>query len=851
MGSQSRRGADQQSASTSAAGSSSSAPTDDRSDSTGSRSGPPSEGRLPSVQHESNVLSKQLGDLGSSRRQDRNLADQKGILTSEEHKLGDLNVVAAYKAHFRESPFEFLQQFVAYGQGTGWRGYSNYIGAPILYKGCAEESIRAVLNSDQVQERIRALASSRVDHLLPEQPPLSPTGPNKTQKNLAVFKERKKRQIEQQLRDEALAILQVSVARVDSLPFVKFFAATVNNILARMYHQGIHISVPQVLELRRVAAYAAERKQSILFLPCHKSHIDYLTVSWLMFRLGIGLPHIIAGENLDLPVLGDVLRKGGAFFIRRTFSGDQLYPAVIKEYVETLLASGKNLECFIEGTRSRTGKLLPPKLGILKYVVEGLLNGRTDDVWICPVSLQYDSVIESGTYVSELLGKPKEAESLLGLLSDSSSLLQLKMGRIDIRFDTPWSLQGFIKEQKDRRAAPGLKGEKVELDPVNNEVHKVLLLKALGYRVLADINKVSVVMPAALIGTVVLTLRGRGVSRSELIRRVDWLRSAIIKKGFTVADFGTMKTGEVVDRALNTVMKGLITEQKDVMEPTFVPDKHFELSFYRNQVIHIFVSESLAAAALYTKVKQGGTAPMQRMTRKELLNECMFISSVLRNEFVFGVDTLETNVDRTIDGMVADGVLDKHADIKPEDGGSIELSAKERENGRENYDSFLFLIWPFIEGYWLAAVSLFSLIPKGAEAHGYPTDKLPWFAAKDFEKHTQLLGKTLYAQGELSYLESINAATLSQAFTRMEEMSMILRKKSSHQKPIPIMALNPNFWPSQTSNLAAYIDRLSQFRREGKDRREKSVGAKVRQYTTMYTPSVVEESTIKQREAQL
>ena len=88
-----------------------------------------------------------------------------------------------------------------------------------------------------------------------------------------------------------------------------------------MYHQGIHISVPQVLELRRVAAYAAERKQSILFLPCHKSHIDYLTVSWLMFRLGIALPHIIAGENLDLPVLGDVLRKGGAFFIRRTFSG--------------------------------------------------------------------------------------------------------------------------------------------------------------------------------------------------------------------------------------------------------------------------------------------------------------------------------------------------------------------------------------------------------------------------------------------------------------------------------------------------------------------------------------------------
>ncbi|PWY97414.1 acyltransferase-domain-containing protein [Testicularia cyperi] len=819
---------------------------------TGSRSAPPAQSSLPPSDRETANLTEQLGDLGSAKRKNRHLADKTGILSAEEHQLGDLNVVAAYKAHFRESPFEFLQQFVAYGQGTGWRGYSNYIGAPILYPGCSQESIRAVLNSEQVQERIRKLASSRVEHLLPEQPPLSPSGPTKAQKNLTIFKERKKREIEQQLREEALAILNVSVARIDSLPFIKFFAATVNNILARMYHQGIHISVPQVLELRRVAAFAAERKQSILFLPCHKSHIDYLTVSWLMFRLGIALPHIIAGENLDMPVVGDILRKGGAFFIRRTFSGDQLYPAVIKEYVENLLASGKNLECFIEGTRSRTGKLLPPKLGILKYVVEGLLNGRTDDVWICPVSLQYDSVIESETYVSELLGKPKEAESLLGLLSGSSSLLQLKMGRIDIRFDTPWSLQGFIREQKERRAAPGYKDEKVELDPHNNETHKVLLLKALGYRVLADINKVSVVMPAALIGTVVLTLRGRGVSRSELIRRVEWIRSAIVSKGYMVADFGHMSTGEVVDRALSTVMKGLITEEKDVMEPTFVPVKRFELSFYRNQVIHIFVSEALASAALYTKVKQGGTAPMQRMTRNELLSECLFISSVLRNEFVFGVDSLEVNVDNTIDGMVKEGILEKHDDIRPDQGGSVELSAKERENGRENFDSFLFLIWPFIEGYWLAAVSLLSLVPAEAASKGYPDTKLPWFSSKEFEKHTQLLGKTLYAQGELSYLESINAATLSQAFTRMEEMGMILRKKSADQKSISIMALHPQFWPStQTSKLTSYIDRLSQFRREGKDRREKNVGAKVQKYTGMYIPSVVEESPVKQRHHQL
>ncbi|EPQ29051.1 uncharacterized protein PFL1_03340 [Pseudozyma flocculosa PF-1] len=850
---------------------------------TGTQSLPPAQSSLPSHSLSTGQLASQLGDLGSPYPKDRHLADRSGILTSAETKLGDLNVVAAYKAHFRESPFEFLQQFVAYGQGTGWRGYSNYIGAPILYPGMSDETIRAVLASDQVQERIRRLAALRIDALFPDTGPMPPSGPTKAQKSLAVFKQRKQREMEGQLRDVAHHILVKSVARIDSLRFLKAFAASVNNVLARMYHQGIHISVPQVLELRRVAAYAAERKQSIIFLPCHKSHIDYLTVSWLMYRLGIALPHIVAGENLDLPVVGNILRGGGGFFIRRSFAGDQLYPIVIKEYIENILANGRNLECFIEGTRSRTGKLLPPKLGILKYVVEGLLAGRTDDVWVCPVSLQYDSVIESETYVSELLGKPKESESLLGLLSGSSSLLQLKMGRIDIRFDTPWSLQGFIEEQKARRAAPGPDDTKVELDIRNSEQHKVLLLRALGYRVLADINKVAVVMPAALVGTVILTLRGRGVARSELIRRVDWLKDAITLKGYKVADFGTMTTAEVVDRTTSTVMKGLITEQKDVLEPTFLPEKRFELSFYRNQVIHIFVSEALASAALYTKVKQGGTAPMQRMTRSELLRECSFISSVLRNEFVFGTDTLEGNVDKTIEGMVADGILQlNRPGVEGESEGeeTIEISMKEREIGRENFDSFLFLIWPFIEGYWLAAVTLLSLLPSSSAGTG----SIAYYNLSAHTKHAQQIGKTLYAQGQLAYLESINAAVLSQAFSRFQEMGVLLRDKSTPRpgkKVVDVIAINPDWYPppapapataphdeqvrkaqehqqqqqrghaphasadadgddEDQGKLYDLIQHLGHFRREGKDRREQSVASRILGLVSIGLPEVVE-----------
>lgn len=368
-------------------------------------------------------------------------------------------------------------------------------------------------------------------------------------------------------------------------------------------------------------------------------------------------------------------------------------------------------------------------LQILKYVVDSLLEKRTEDVFICPVSIQYDDVVEAETFVSELLGKPKEAESLVGLLSGSSSLLSLQMGRTDVRFQTPWSLRGFINEQMERREAPGPNGTKCELDLQNNQQHKVLLLKALGYRVLADINKAGVVMPAALVGTIMLTLRGRGIGHSELVKRVEWLRSVIHSRGYHVADFGQMSTSEIVDRAL-AVMKGSVEVQTDVMETTLVPLKRFELSFYRNQVIHIFVSESLLSVALYTTIKQGGGSSTERMEVAKLQEECRFISHVLRNEFVYGTDNLETNVSNTIQAMCNDDILETFEEDR------VGLSQKQRDLGRSEYDTYLFLIWPFIEGYWLAACSLLLLAMSTDDTGA--NDKIKWYAAKEFEKRAQV-----------------------------------------------------------------------------------------------------------------
>jgi glycerol-3-phosphate O-acyltransferase len=180
-----------------------------------------------------------------------------------------------------------------------------------------------------------------------------------------------------------------------------------------------------VLKLREAAARAAEQGVSLIFLPCHKSHIDYLVVSYILYSVGIALPHIAAGDNLNLPGIGTLLRYNGAFFIRRQWGDDKLYVSVMKEYIELLMAKGYNIEAFIEGTRSRTGKLLRPKFGILKSCLDAVYSGRVKDAILVPVSIGYDKVIETPSYVDELLGRPKEKESLGQLVNSGFNLLQV------------------------------------------------------------------------------------------------------------------------------------------------------------------------------------------------------------------------------------------------------------------------------------------------------------------------------------------------------------------------------------------------------------------------------------------
>lgn len=200
----------------------------------------------------------------------------------------------------------------------------------------------------------------------------------------------------------------------------------------------------------------------------------------------------------------------------------------------------------------------------------------------------------------------------------------MKLGRVDIRFHEPWSLREFIGQQLTRLPSQPSSAASQKL----NYADRARILRTLGYTVLSDINDVSVMMPTALVGTVLLTLRGRGVGKGELVRRVNWLSDRVRAKGGRVAHFYRLPTEVVVDRALEVLGPKIVGEVPGLAERTYYAVDRFQLSFYRNMTIHLFITEALVSAAMYTRIKQGGGPANQRISYNDLLIQVTFLSEV-------------------------------------------------------------------------------------------------------------------------------------------------------------------------------------------------------------------------------
>jgi hypothetical protein len=266
--------------------------------------------------------------------------------------------------------------------------------------------------------------------------------------------------------------------------------------------------------------------------------------------------------------------------------------------------------------------------------------------------------------------------------------------------------------------------------------------------------------------------------------------------------------------------------------------------------IHLFILEALLSAGLYLKIKQGGAHEYQRMAFPELREQVFFLSQLFRGEFIFPPEGLDANLERALESLERDNIINiSRTPDDPPKVNYVELSTAERDSGRENYDFYCFLIWPFIEASWLGAVSLMMLTPP----IGHVGDL--WLDMKKVQDQAQILGKTLYHQGDLSYFEAVNKETLKNAYQRFEEEGIIIVTKS-RDKRVPATVKLADEWIPQrdlktgsltaTGKLWTFADTISHSRREGKNRRDgRTVQGRVLKLADMVGMELYEDMKVK------
>jgi glycerol-3-phosphate O-acyltransferase len=395
---------------------------------------------------------------------------------------------------------------------------------------------------------------------------------------------------------EVLKVYDRMAARF-SYTVVRFARRPALWLFSRVY-DGFDVPPEDVERVR-----AAMRGGVCVLVPCHKSHVDYIVLSTVLHEHDLVMPHVIAGDNLSFFPLGGLLRRFGAVFIKRSFNGERIFPTVFQSYLTTLFRDGQTVEFFIEGGRSRTGKLLPPKLGVLGATIDAGIEarlGRTlGEVTYLPVAITYEQLAEEGPYARELSGAGKRPESAADLLR-ALKVLGRRQGRVHLRIGEAVPLTGFLAEQGEPWEGLGRERRREAL-------------RVLGERLMHRINTRLVVTPTALVSMALLAQRRPALPLTELHDRVARLHSLLLAAGAEPS--GRLQSFE---RARDEVLaelrqKGLI-EVIDGPEPVLrlIPERRVILDVYKNGALHFLVPASLLAAELRARKAEGFTAASLR-----------------------------------------------------------------------------------------------------------------------------------------------------------------------------------------------------------------------------------------------
>ncbi len=389
----------------------------------------------------------------------------------------------------------------------------------------------------------------------------------------------------EKVRKEAIDMMEEIAA--DFSPSMIRYADNLLTWLWNKLYQGININNAE--RVRKLAQDGHE----IVYVPCHRSHMDYVLLSYTLYKEGLVPPHIAAGVNLNFFPAGPIFRRGGAFFLRRTFKGDRLYSTVFREYLAELFSKGYSVEYFSEGGRSRTGRLLPAKTGMLAMTIQAMLRGLKRPVTLVPVYIGYEHVMEVSTYAKELQGKRKQKENFGQVLGIVRKLRNYGKGYVN--FGEPIQVNQFLNDKVPswHDAINPIEPQRPQwLNPVVNE---------LADRMMTKINDAAAANALTLCATALLSSRQRALSREALEEQLtiylDLLRQVPYSSTSTVPE---ESAEELVEHALS--LNKFVVEKDSLGEVISLNRQQAILmTYYRNNIVHLLAIPSLIAQLLVFK----------------------------------------------------------------------------------------------------------------------------------------------------------------------------------------------------------------------------------------------------------
>ncbi len=421
-------------------------------------------------------------------------------------------------------------------------------------------------------------------------------------------------------------------------PYVIDIVNGITSTLIATAHHSVAYSTRDLHDI-----YALAEDYPLVFLPSHKSNFDHLVFQHVLYENELPLNHTAGGINMNFFLVGPLLRRSGIFFIRREFKNNEPYKFVLRQYLDYLLEKRFALEWYIEGGRSRSGKLREPRLGLLKYVTDSYQRGITDDVILVPVSINYDQISDVASYAAEQRGRAKDSESLLWAIKFIAGLRR-RNGSIHIRFGEPLFMSSRVGRDEDLTSGDGK-----------------LTLPKVAFEVSTRINDVTPITPISLVTLALLSREERGFTVPETIEVLRPFEEFVAERHLpTTFELPFTSPGQVAD-ALDALAENGVVRRTDGLTETIYsigPDQHLAAAYYRNTIIHFFVNAGITEVALGT-----GLLCNESMQIDAIVARALTLRDLLKFEFFFSpseefADEIRDEIRRYEIGDLSDATVD-------------------------------------------------------------------------------------------------------------------------------------------------------------------------------------------------